>query len=148
MRASNEIDWAAYAQPWGQSPDTVPGLLARLVSIEDGSRDDLRNRLLTALGNDHAGTYYPIAVPAVRCLAEVLRAGTDAARWQALEIAIDLLGSFEPDPNVVPVSDREALNTALREAGELLRPLAQQLADGSRGSAAVHKSARELLTIL
>jgi hypothetical protein len=124
--------------------------LARLAIVgRDGADEDLRSALLFALGNNHAGSYYPLAVPAVRCLADVLRDGTDAARGQALDLLTDLLGGFDPDPEVVRApSDQEALRADLREAGASLRPLAQAMANGALGGSVVRDAARELLALL
>jgi hypothetical protein len=150
MSAWDNIEWGAYAQPWGKPPDTVPRLLARLAAVgRNGSDEDLRSPLLFAVGNDHAGSYYPIAVPAVWCLPEVLRDGTDAARWQTLDLLTDLLGSFDPDPEAVPlVTEQETLRVALREAAASLRPLVQAMADGTLGGDGVRHAARELLAVL
>jgi hypothetical protein len=150
MAAWDRIAWAEYAQPWGKPPDTVPRLLSRLAAVGcDGIEDDPRSPLLFALGNDHAGTYYPLAVPAAKCVGEILRAGSAEARWQALDLLTDLVGSFEPDPAVVPtVEARRRLESELQEVGESLRPLATAMLHEGEGEERVPRAAREFLEAL
>ena len=150
MASWDHVAWTAYAHPWNKPPDTVPRLLDRLAALDrDGRSEDLRSLMLFALGNDHAGTYYPLAVPAVRCLAEVLEDGTETARWQTLDLLADLLGSFEPDPDVVPsANEQRALQAALQEAGASLRPIVEAIAGIAGSSLRVQEAVRELLAVL
>lgn len=150
MASWDDVAWTAYAQPWNKPPDTVPRLLDRLAALgRDGRAEDLRSPVLFALGNDHAGTYYPLAVPAVRCLAEVLQDGNETTRWQTLDLLADLLGSFDPDPDVVPsASEQRALQAALQDAGASLRPIVEAIAGNTGSPPRLQEAARELLAVL
>jgi hypothetical protein len=52
----------------------------------------------TRSGNDHAGTYYPVVLSVVPFLAEILREGEETARLITLDVLLDLLASFHPEP--------------------------------------------------
>ena len=45
--------------------------------------------LLSAVGNNHAGTYYPIVLEVVLFLREILESGSDWARTAVLNVLID-----------------------------------------------------------
>jgi len=53
--------------------------------------------MLYALGNNHAGTYYPIVVPTLAFLAQIVAQCGPFAREAALEVLVDLL-AFQPEP--------------------------------------------------
>jgi len=120
--------------------------LAAAASEAEGG--EAYHRMLYALGNDHAGTYFPVVVPAIPHLVDVAVHGQQWARHAALDVLVDLTGSFGPDPecgqedlrNAVTTSvvrhraSLEALlKTAERPERELVAELLEQLeADGSR----------------
>ncbi|MCM6771930.1 hypothetical protein NDR87_03445 [Nocardia sp. CDC159] len=51
-----------------------------------------------AVSNDHAGTLYPAAVPAVDILLRVILRRTGEPRALALDALLDWWGSFRPEP--------------------------------------------------
>ncbi|MCL2778712.1 MAG: hypothetical protein FWD73_11975 [Polyangiaceae bacterium] len=77
---SDLVDWVRYAQPAWNSPGEVPSALRALANPNDLDRLRAYHRLLYALGNDHAGTYFPVVLPAIAALGEILRDGVLVAR--------------------------------------------------------------------
>jgi hypothetical protein len=129
----------------------VPQALRALAACDsEETANAAYQRVLYAFGNNHAGTYYPVVLPALPFLGQILTAGTDRARDATLAVLYDPLASFQPEAGyeVVAVSghaqsDLRAL--IFRAAAELvicIRPLAD---DG--GSASLWL-ASELLEII
>lgn len=117
---------SAYVMPEWSSPQEVEHALAEIHACSDESSSTAAyHRVLYAVGNDHAGIYYPVAVPVVRRLSEVLRKSNIWGRRAALEALVDLSYSFEPLPEHAAMSlpDGSSVDTeaALREAVSSLR---------------------------
>ncbi len=70
--------------------------------------------MLYAVGNNHAGTYFPVVLAVVPFLGEILREGGATARLWALDVLIDLIGSFEPEPGF-EIAATSAEDRPLRE---------------------------------
>jgi hypothetical protein len=72
------------------------------------------------VGNNHAGTYYPVVLDVVPFLKEILDEGTDCARTLVLGVLLDLIDTFEPDADhaMIPraTGERASLAEALRQA--------------------------------
>ncbi len=109
--------------PW-TAPGEVAAALRALADPSDLDRQGPYHRVLYALGNDHAGTYFPVAVPAVAALGETLRSGSPIARLRALDVLLDLVGSFCPEPcyaEIETVVGPRPLNEVLRETANAIR---------------------------
>jgi len=89
------ISWDDLPQPEWNGPGEVPEALRAIVAIAN-QRDAhaAYNRFLYALGNNHAGTYYPVALWAIPFLGPLLATGTSIIRETVLDILVDLTGSF------------------------------------------------------
>lgn len=120
--------------PDARSGEVAAALRALAFATSDGAAEDAYHRVLFAVGNDHRGSYFPIVLDAVPFLGEILVGGTRCVRARTLDLLIDLVGSFGPDPDVV-VQDGvrpEDLPAVLHERVEGLRPTLQILvADSS-----------------
>ena len=89
------ISWDDLPQPKWNGPGEVPKALLALAAIANQrDADAAYNRFLCALGNNHAGTYYPVALWAIPFLGPLLATGTSIVRETVLDILIDLTGSF------------------------------------------------------
>jgi hypothetical protein len=122
--------WAQYAQPQGNGPNEVGNALESLRSCTRENEDDAYNRFLFAIGNNHAGTYFPVAVPTIGFLGETLLESSPSASEQALNVLVDLLGSFWPDPafESIETADGPKLLTQLvLEAAQTLLPKLESL---------------------
>lgn len=146
------VAWSALAQPEWNVPDEVPRSLRALAASDSlQTADTAYQRVLYAIGNNHAGTYYPVVLPVLAFLGEILREGSDWSRVATLDVLIDLLTSFAPEPGHELVrspegDDRDLRVLVFREAAALetcIRPLADT-GDSQR----VRELAGELLAIL
>jgi hypothetical protein len=117
------VGWDQYAQPaW----NAVGEVAASLLALADGGDPDRwrsYNRVLYALGNNHAGKYFPVVVPTLPFLGQILRGSALIARLRALDVLIDIVGSFEPEPGHEEIEDetgRRPLKVAVLDAAAQL----------------------------
>ncbi|RKG92733.1 hypothetical protein [Corallococcus terminator] len=99
LEGLEHIRWDQEVQPSWNTPDEVPQALRALAAATPETGDAVYSRVLYALGNNHAGTYFPVVLAVVPFLGELLREGSATTRIQTLEILIDLIASFDPDPD-------------------------------------------------
>ncbi len=82
------IDWAALPQPDWNAPSSVPDAIRELAKGINAPTQS--SRLLYAVGNDHAGTYYPVVLWVIPFLGELLADSPSSIRETVLDILIDL----------------------------------------------------------
>lgn len=114
-----QIRWDDFAQPSGNEADALPSALRALAATTERGDFSAYHRLLCAIGNNHAGTYFPVALPAIPVLIDILGCAPLADRLQTLEVLADLLGSFGPEPGfeqVVTPQGQGALRQLIKEA--------------------------------
>src|SRR6478609_8661989 len=119
LEGLDQAPWGEYAQPEGNFPGDVANALRALAATR--ALDDLRayHRVLFALGNNHAGTYFPVVVPAIPFLGEILTSEHVAPRLRALDVLIDLVASFEPEEgheSIGTATGARPLRAVLKEA--------------------------------
>jgi hypothetical protein len=127
------------SSPRQRPPDGRPGEIAAALralafAASDDAAERAYHRVLFAIGNDHCGSYFPIALDAVPYLGEILEFGTPRSRARTLDLLIDLVASFGPDPDVITQDGIQPadLPTALQGRIEVLRPTIRRLtADSS-----------------
>lgn len=153
LESAHHVDWAAFAQPLANTPDTVPLAMHRLAAA--ASEDDATEAyhgFLYAVGNNHAGTYFPVVVPAIQFIGQILAASADVPAAAALEVLTDLATSFEPEPGherVVSASGAEvALCDVLAEEIRALVPLLEMVAGDAARPAATRALAADLRQVL
>lgn len=111
------VNWDCIPQPPWNGPGEIPAALRALATTS--SDDDswhAYNRILYATGNNHAGTYYPVALNLVPFLGEILRHGQIWSRLRALDILVDYIASFSPEPGYENVPSAEGQPMSLRSA--------------------------------
>ncbi|UUV29886.1 hypothetical protein NQK81_34765 [Amycolatopsis roodepoortensis] len=134
LQAAYKVDWPGYSMPpseqWYRSDD-VPEAFRILVAASNQKEGrDAYNRMLFAIGNNHAGCLYPAAVPAVPLLIRVVRELRGWPRWSALEILIECL-TFGVDreefidPSGSTIRTKDAIVAAVRSAREDIQRLAR-----------------------
>jgi hypothetical protein len=110
------------------------------------------NKLLYAVGNNHAGTYYPVALVLVCDLARLLTAEQTWPRVSALEVLLDLCASFEPQPGfesiLLPDGSSRNTSAAFHDAALELVPLLRSIADSATARAREKKLVAEILETL
>lgn len=98
-----ETNWREYAGPSDYDPEAVESALRSIDDVVDErSMRAAYNRVLFAVGNNHAGTLYPAALPAMARVAEHLRSEGPWVRRAAGEILVELL-AFEFHPDFAPL---------------------------------------------
>jgi hypothetical protein len=149
----NKIAWSALAQPGGNDADAIPRALAFLANC-DSHDEAVRayHRVLYAIGNDHAGTYYPAVLETIPFLGEIVERGPDVAREAALDALIDLVGSFCPEPGFETVITSHASTSDLKalvlHCARKLRALVQATAASSSPQSRSGQLARDLLALI
>ena len=146
----SSIDWAALSQPEWNQPDTIPEVLRELANAKDhDTAMECYHSVLYGLGNNHAGTYYPVAVVAIPFLGEILEDGAEISREAVLETLIDLWCSFALEPGFLemmsPDGSTKPVAPMLRKAIIQLRRLVQTIADSAVSTARLRELANELL---
>lgn len=138
-------DYHAYPQPEWNGADSVSAAVGNVMQAHDEkSSSSAYNRLLHALGNNHAGTYFPVVLAAMPALEKILRSGKPWPQRTVLEALIDLLTSFQPDPAHGTLQGA-SLSAALRERILALKPLLGSL---STDNSMTNKSVQDLLHCL
>lgn len=91
--------WASYPQPeWNTPVSMIEALVAVQGASDADSSKAAYERFLYAVGNNHAGTYYPVLLPALPFLEALLQTGGDWSQRTALCVLDDLIASFQPEP--------------------------------------------------
>ncbi len=98
----NEIvreGWASFRGPQYYRPDKVADALTSLILLKHTSQENsVYNNVLSAVGNNHGGTYYPVAELALKYILITATTGnSEIARNCALDILFDLYATFVPE---------------------------------------------------
>ncbi len=110
---------AGFPEPEENGPGTLSTALRALASVDSETTAwRAYDALLYAVGNNHAGTYYPIVLIMMPGLGELLRRGLSWTQFAIVQALTDLVFSFEPAPGF------EAFHAA---NGNTARPLRDQL---------------------
>lgn len=134
MHAALPDDFASYPQPPWNTEGSVEAAIGKLImaaSEEDAVKSC--EALLNALGNNHAGTYYPVALATIQHLGFQVEWGSPWAQHAAVQVLIELTGSFEPELGyeafVLPGTESQVyLRRELRLQVRLLLPALRNLA--------------------
>jgi hypothetical protein len=117
-----EVDWSAYPGPTYYRPSDVPASLRALAAATDeATARDAYHRVLYAIGNDHAGSLYTAAVPALPFVVEIARHGARWARWGALEVLVDA-HAFSPDLGCDQVMYAERMMPLAEAVAQIIAP--------------------------
>jgi len=136
------ISLDGFPQPeWNNAHSVSNALRAAQSADTKEASSSAYDKLLYALGNNHAGTYYPVALVAVPALEAILREGHFWAKSAVLNVLIELCGSFAPEREF-EVFGGEPLSSALSRKVAALLPLIEGLATTS---GVVGRSATDLL---
>ena len=132
LRQIESIPWSEYAQPEWNKPQSVALALANAATAEDASSCSVvYDRVLYAIGNNHAGTYYPVLLAALPVFESMLSGQAYWPQRGALCILDDLFASFHPEPGFEKVSLHGVVKDvefAFRSGVLALRPLLEGLA--------------------
>jgi hypothetical protein len=132
LRQVDSIAWSRFAQPEWNDPRSVAVAFAHAaIAVDATSCKSAYDRVLYALGNNHAGTYYPVVVAALPVFESLLNSQSLWAQRCALCILDDLFASFRPEPGFESASlggGVEDVEAAFEAGVRAFRPLLEALA--------------------
>src|SRR4051812_499984 len=152
MDQLDQIDWRSFPQPEWNTPDAVPRALTQLARVSDDKTSiDAYHAVLFAFGNNHAGTVYPVAIPAIAFLRSIATDDQGQACATVLDILIDLI-TFEPEPGyetiILADGQTSSLAGALQHEIHQLRSIAERIAHDGDLPESLHARAHEFLQML
>ena len=134
-----------FPQPDSNEPGSAETALDALRNAcDESTANEAYDSFLWAIGNNHAGTFYPIILGVLPEIEQILISGKTWAQRAAMESLIDLGGSFVPEKGYetyLGASVQKTLNAFIQSMRGHITPLA----DGSDARA---KSALELLELI
>ena len=153
MQVLNELEqvrWDEFAQPHWNARDEVPSALRALADTTKSDDSTAYHRLLYAVGNNHSGTYFPVVLPTIPFIGQILEQAQLAARLRALDVLVDLVGSFSPDPAFGQVATSQGLRSLHRLLNEAVRGQAVAIERCRSNSESPEEArlAEELLSLL
>lgn len=100
IEAIQSTRWDAYNGPAYYSPEKAASSLLGLVKLRnEADKWPVYHSVLSGIGNNHAGTYYPAVLKALPLLLQLLKnSEEEVLRNCTLEIITELYCSFDPDP--------------------------------------------------
>jgi hypothetical protein len=140
-----------FQQPKWSNPTR---LIKALNQIESASKrqesDDAYIAILSAMGNNHQGTYCPVVLAVLPFFEKMLQDGSDWTKFTVLEALFDLCCSFCPEAGFeffqLPMTQvSEPLEILLKNRVLTLIPIIQSIALGKSISS---RSADDLLELL
>ncbi|MGR6872726.1 hypothetical protein ACU6U9_10550 [Pseudomonas sp. HK3] len=94
----NSVDWSSFDGPSSYDAKVMPYVLNALMELDSAERaEDVGHQLIYAIGNDHAGTYYPVVLKAFDYIIAI---GNDTKNKACKTCALAILNDmyyFEPD---------------------------------------------------
>ena len=143
MLEKEKEEMETFSGPESNSPDLVAKALREFQDAGDEvSSRAFYNGFLSSIGNNHAGSYYPIILTAFPELKVILSSGDRWPQHSVIECMIDLVASFSPSQEVFR---GKSLSEAM--LGEILA-LEESIFAISAGSDHAATSAKELLSLL
>jgi hypothetical protein len=151
-RVANPVDileLGALAQPeWNRADSVARAVRAVAEAHDKSSSRDAYNAFLYAVGNNHAGTFFPVVVDALHPLLSLLTSSREWTQYTVVEVLIDLVGSFQPEPGYEWVRTRdgqdlrvdELVVAAIRAERTAIERLAASTSLASRGAAELLQS--------
>jgi hypothetical protein len=109
LETVDQVSWSSYggyeySVPY--DPSAPPRAFRRLVAAQNESdAATAYNAMLNAIGNNHRGSYYAAARPAVPLLVQAAVTLSGWQRWAAVEILTDLTVSFGSEDRETEILD-------------------------------------------
>jgi hypothetical protein len=139
------LDLSHFPQPETNDPGSVEAALEALWTADDESTAvEAYDAFLWAIGNNHAGTFYPVVLAVLPEIEQILMNGGSWAQRATIEALIDLGGSFVPEQGhetYLGGSVQETLRAFIHSMRDHLVPLA--VGDDARA-----KSALDLIELI
>lgn len=143
--------FSLYPQPEWNKEKSVEEALQKIASVRtEAEANTAYNALLFAVGNSHAGTYFPVAIPVIDALGYKIEYGTPWSQYATVQVFIDLAGSFEPEPGyeTFVTLGHEMSNSLLAQVRTRLKLLVPKLEKLAGQEHLVAEAVRDLLDCL
>ena len=115
-------DWNQFSGPEYYKPDEVAPALLSLLELDKSSHaNEVGDNILYALGNNHAGTYYPVIFAALDLIISIEKDAPDSVIRICAKAILNDLSCFEPDPDLGDYEDH-SLTEILEFAQRKLEP--------------------------
>jgi hypothetical protein len=143
LETINAVPWATFPQPEWNDGSSVPKALAKVLEANDAkSCSAAYDSLLYAVGNNHAGTYYPVLLTVMPFLGAILEHGEIWPQKVVLCVLDDLFASFQPEAGYENSEEGiDEVEKAFKQAVRTLLPLLEKI---SKGEGTNSNLAREL----
>lgn len=93
------VDWSCFNGPPMYDANAVPPALCSLINLDDSKEsEEVGNKLIDALGNNHAGVYYPAVIKALDYIIAIANS-TDSKACRVCALAV-LNNFYYFEPNV------------------------------------------------
>lgn len=130
--------------PWNE-PDSIELALKALRDARDEvSAVDATDRFLWSVGDNEAGSFYPVVLDALPEIARILAAGGAWSQQATIEALIDLAGTFAPEEGH-EIHEGVAVQDRVRAFARSLRAVLAPLAGTGDARA---RSAGELIELI
>ena len=125
----NHIDWSKYSGVEYFEPKDVAKSLIDLILLNDAKQaEKVGNNILSTVGNNHAGTYYPAMIDAIDIIIyAALNAKNSVSSRCALAILEDIYASFEAEMGNYSSCTGTELDNLVSEKIEALLPILQKM---------------------
>ncbi len=153
LETLDTIQWALLSQPEWNKADAIPNSLLKLAACnyESGWHDAYMD-FLSAVGNNHAGTYYPAVLHTFTFLSEILTDGSNSSQVGVLNALMELGTCFSPEPGYEYIEDsnsyRTKVSALLAQEIEKLLPLIHAIIAHPQKDAETKTFASQLLELL
>ena len=144
MQPKVSSDYGQYQQPpWSTSVSVEAAIGQVAVAASEVEASAAYEAVLNAVGNNHAGTYYPVALAVIPDLGLHIEFGGPWAQHSAVQVLLDLTGSFQPEPGcelfskpgtAAGISLRAQLREQVQGLSHKLQVLARHGRPGSAGA--------------
>lgn len=92
------VDWSEFRGPDMYDPARVPVALLSLLNLTDSSdANNVGNDVIAAIGNNHAGTYYPAALRAADFVVAIEKSPKNEVQRICASSILNDLYYFEPE---------------------------------------------------
>lgn len=150
MPSERSREFDQYPQPPWNTTTSVEAALNRVGhAATEADAAAAYEALLNAVGNNHAGTYYPVVLAIVNRLGFHVEFGEPWAQYAAVQVLLDLAGSFEPEAGHDVFGMDGAKPASLRaQLQEHVQALATKLEFLARCERPASTCAQELLELI
>lgn len=138
-------DFSHFPQPESNESSSIEDALEALRNAHDlDSAEEAYDKFLWSVGNNHAGTFYPVVLAVLPQVEHILKDGGSWAKRAAMESLIDLCGSFIPENGhalYLGLSVQEALQAFVHSIRPQVAPLVHE-------TGSLSQSASDLLELI